>query len=165
MIIGQKELEAALKKMSILDLHKAASESIKLVQARAKRNCPVNHGELRDSIYTELEWIADTVTAICYTNKECAPHVEFGTGPKGQANHAGVSPDSAGAYVQSPWWIHESQIDPKDAERYHWFYIDTPDGRFYQCTGQAAHPYLYPALKDQENEIEKIFERSAKSQL
>ena len=49
-------------------------------------------------------------------------------------------------------------------------YIDTPEGRFYKCSGQPAQPFLYPALKDNEKEvlgimqkeINKILERSVK---
>ena len=88
--------------------------------------------------------------------------MEFGTGPKGQANHEGISPDAAVSYSQSPWWIHESQVGRETAERYGWSYIDTPDGRFYHCFGQAAHPYMYPALKNNEQEIERIFEEAVK---
>lgn len=157
MIIGEKEFIKSLEQISVLDMHKAASQSIRLVQKEAKLLCPVNHGELRDSIYTNTEWTADTVRATCYTNKKYGPFVEFGTGPKGQEHHEGVAPDVAYAYGQSPWWIHERDIDPVDAARYGWFYIDTPQGRFYQCTGQAAHPFLYPALKNQVGRIAEIF--------
>lgn len=157
MILGEKELLERLEKLTLVDLNRAAGKAIKKVQAEAKRLCPVNHGELRDSIYTKTEWEGDTVCATCYTNKKYGPYVEFGTGPKGQENHAGISPNVAVAYSQSPWWIHESQIDVREAEMYHWFYIDTPDGRFYQCTGQAAHPFMYPALKNQEEDIIEIF--------
>ena len=88
--------------------------------------------------------------------------MEFGTGPKGQANHEGISPDVAVSYSQSPWWIHESQVGRETAERYGWPCIDTPDGRFYRCSGQAAQPYMYPALKNNEQEIERIFEEAVK---
>lgn len=165
MIIGEKEFLKGLEKMSVADLHGAASKSIRLVQAEAKLLCPVNHGELRDSIYTNTEWTADTVRASCYTNKKYGLFVEFGTGPKGQEHHEGVSPDTVYAYGQSPWWIHESDIDPVDAARYGWFYIDTAQGRFYQCTGQAAQPYLYPALKNQEERIAEIFGEELVKQL
>lgn len=79
--------------------------------------------------------------------------LEFGTGPKGQENHAGISPEITPAYTQNPWWIHESQVDRRVAEKYHWFYMDTPDGRFYLCTGQPAYPFMYPALKDSQDQI------------
>ena len=94
-----------------------------------------------------------------------APYVEFGTGPKGQADHAGISPDVTPVYSQSPWWIHESQVDRTIAERYRWFYIDTPQGRFYQCTGQPAHPFMYPALHDNEDKIMENMSASFKADI
>ena len=91
--------------------------------------------------YTHL-CMDDRVIGTVYTNKAYAMYVEMGTGPKGAANHAGISPVASPAYTMSPWWIHESQVDKEAAEEYHWFYLDTPDGRFYQCTGQSAQPFM-----------------------
>lgn len=102
---------------------------------------------------------------ICFTN---APHnqfIEFGTGPRGQANHKGISPNVAVSYSQSPWWIHESQIERRVAEKYKFFYIDTPEGRFYQCSGQPAKPYLYPALKNNVDEVMEIIRKEIEKQL
>lgn len=165
MILGEKSLMDALGELSATDLHDAVSEGIKTVQTEAKSLCPVYDGELRDSIYTSVENGEESIRGTCYTNKSYAAYVEFGTGPKGQANHEGISPDVAVSYSQSPWWIHESQVGRETAERYGWPYIDTPDGRFYRCSGQAAQPYMYPALKNNEQEIERIFEEAVKKKV
>ena len=165
MILGEKSLMDALGELSATDLHGAVSKGIKTVQAEAKSLCPVHDGELRDSIYTSVEIGEGNIRGTCYTNKSYAAYVEFGTGPKGQANHEGISPDAAVSYRQSPWCIHESQVGRETAERYGWSYIDTPDGRFYRCSGQAAQPYMYPALKNNEQEIERIFEEAVKKKI
>lgn len=165
MILGEKSLMNALGELSAIDLHDAVSKGIKTVQAEAKSLCPVYDGEMRDSIYTSVENGEESIRGTCYTNKSYAAYVEFGTGPKGQANHEGISPDVAVSYSQSPWWIHESQVGRETAERYGWPCIDTPDGRFYRCSGQAAQPYMYPALKNNEQEIEKIFEEAVKKKI
>lgn len=162
MILGEKKLLDSLGKLSQTDLYGAVARGIKNVQAEAKSLCPVHDGELRDSIYISVENSEDGIRGTCYTNKSYAAYVEFGTGPKGQANHEGISPDVAVSYRQSPWWIHESQVGRETAERYGWPYIDTPDGRFYCCSGQAAQAYMYPALKNNEQEIERIFEEAVK---
>lgn len=132
----------------------AVNASCKMVQGEARLLCPVFHGggggELRQSIRTSVEKRDETVVGTVYTNKAYAAYVEFGTGKKGEENHAGISPLVTPAYTQSPWWIHESQVDAAVAETYHWFYIDTPEGRFYQSNGQAAQPFMYPALKNNE---------------
>jgi HK97 gp10 family phage protein len=155
---GVKGLDKLMKKCSSLNnavvgpgLEKAVGASIKMVQGEAKLLCPVDDGELRQSIKASVELREDKAIGTAYTNKKYAPYVEFGTGPKGEASHAGISPEFSPAYSQSPWWIHESQVDKETAEKYHWFFIDTPDGRFYQSSGQAAQPFMYPALKNNED--------------
>jgi HK97 gp10 family phage protein len=152
-----KGLDKLMKKYGTLatqvvgqSMEKAVGTSIKMVQGEARLMCPVNDGELRRSIMTDTEVQDGKVTGIMYTNKKHALYVEFGTGPAGEADHAGISPSVSPSYSQSPWWIHESQIDAATAEKYHMFYIDTPEGRFYQSSGQAAQPFMYPALKNNE---------------
>jgi len=160
MIRGADELSRRLIKLeragSVENTIAAVSESIKFVQGHAKELCPTDDGELRQSIYTEVEVRDDVVYGICYTNKEYAPYVEMGTGPRGEASHEGISPAITPAYSQSPWWMHESQVDAVTAEKYGWFYIDTPEGRFYQSNGQAAQPFMYPALKNNEDKAAEI---------
>lgn len=147
------ELDKKLKQLAEIDMKRAVGEVIQIVRLAATLNCPIDIGELQQDIAADVE--GDSIRAIgtCWTNKAYAPYVEFGTGPKGQADHAGISPDVTPVYTQSPWWIHESQVDRRVAEKYRWFYIDTPEGRFYQCTGQPAHPFMYPALHDNEDKI------------
>lgn len=149
------ELYLKLDRLSNTDMLQAAGRGISVVQAAAKYLCPVQDGELRDSIFTDVRREQSKAVGICYSSKDYAPYVEFGTGPRGQADHAGISPNVTPTYTQRAWWIHESQIDAGTAERYGWFYIDTKDGRFYQCSGQAAQPFMYPALHDNRETIVK----------
>ena len=147
------------------NMEKAVGASAKLVQAEAKTLSPKNQGQLRNSIKSTVEYRDDMVVGTVYTNKAYAMYVEMGTGPKGAVNHAGISPVVNPSYTMSPWWIHESQIDKEVAEEYHWFYLDTPDGRFYQCTGQPAQPFMYPALKDNEDKVVERMEKALKREL
>lgn len=165
MIIGSIDLNKHLNNLSNIDLHKGIGKGISVVQEAAKANCPVFDGELRSKILTDVTEEDETVRGICWPAVKYGMYVEMGTGPKGQASHEGTSPDVAVSYSQSPWWIHESQISREAAEQYHFFYVDTDQGRFYQCTGQAAQPYLYPALKNQEKDIMKIIGSEVKKQL
>ena len=169
MIIGSENLDQKLERMSKAQLESGIRKGIQFVQSAAKLNAPVVTGGLRESILTDMETEDDTVRGICYSNLDYAVYVEFGTGPKGQADHSGVSPDVNIAYTQSPWWIHEgpgdNEVDRETAERYGWPYIDTKQGRFYKCTGQAAQPFMYPALKNNEDAIVKIVGKDFSSQL
>ncbi len=162
---GVGSLEKKLDSLSELPTRQAVGKGITFVQAAAKSNCPTHDGELRASIFTSVQEQQRGTEGICYTDKQYGPYVEFGTGPKGQADHTGISPEIAVAYNQSPWWIHESQLDANVAEHYNWFYIDTPDGRFYQCSGQAAQPFLYPALKDNEDKVANIIRDELKKEI
>lgn len=165
MIYNSGKLEAKFDRISKVTAEQAVALGIQIVQGAAKNLCPVDYGELRNSIYTDVQQDGDRTIGICYTNKAYAPYVEYGTGPKGQENHRGISPDVHPVYHQGPWWIHESQIDKSAAERYGWFSIDTPEGKFYQCTGQAAQPYMYPALHDNRDNILKIMKRTIGKQV
>lgn len=126
-------------------VHNAAK---KVVQADAKRLAPGNNGELRNSIKTRVKMDGDKVIGEVYTNLHYAPYVEFGTGPKGQASHSSISPEVSVSYRSSPWYVHEDQIN---VEPYHFQKI----GEFYKMYGQPAQPYLYPALRDNQERVSK----------
>ena len=68
-------------------------------------------------------------SAVIGTNVEYAPYVEFGTGAKG---------DKSVAHTTKKHWTYYS------------------GGRFYTTSGQAAQPFLVPALK---NNVPKIIEK------
>lgn len=157
---GIQGLDRLMKKYNTLaqgvagqGLERAVGAAAQLVKAEAKLLCPVSDGELRGSISSKVGTEGDKVIGAVYTNKAYGPFVEFGTGPIGEANHSGISPLVNPSYSQEPWWIHESQIDAETAEKYGWFSIDTKQGRFYRSSGQAAQPFLYPALKNNEERV------------
>ena len=112
-----KGLDKLLQKYGSLEaaaehgVKKAIGQGTKIAQAGAVLMCPVNDEELRQSIKTRVMVEEDRVIGTVYTNKKYAAYVELGTGPRGQVDHAGISPEITPAYSQSPWWIHESQID------------------------------------------------------
>lgn len=169
MIIGMAELDRKLTKMWKVDPRPALEKGIRMVRANAQANAPVRDGELRNKIMTDVKSVRGGYRAECWPNVSYAAYVEFGTGPKGQANHAGISPEVSVAYSQSPWWIHEgpgdNEVDRATGEYYGWFYVDTDAGRFYHCSGQAAQPFMYPALKDHEDEILRVMEDEIRRQL
>lgn len=169
MIRGLDKVLALFQRRQMTDVESSVGKAIRLVQASAKANAPVHDGTLRNSILTKVTtehhiFKSDVVRGTCFVTAGYGAFVEFGTGPRGAANHEGISPDVAVAYTMDPWWIHESQLAPGTGETYGWFYIDTPKGRFYRCSGQPAQPYLYPALKNNEDEIKQIIASSLRGQ-
>ena len=140
-------------------VHNAAK---KVVQADAKLRAPANEGELRNSIKVRVKMEGDRVVGEVFTNLDHAAYVELGTGPKGQASHVGISPDVNVSYRSSPWFVHEDQIN---VGPYHFQKM----GEFYKMYGQAAQPYLYPALKENHdrisNNISKYVSRKIREQI
>lgn len=126
-----------------------------IVQAWAKLLCPVNHGELRNSIKTSIEQTGTRIAATTFTNKEEAVYVEFGAGPIGEANHEGISPEVSPAYSQHGWGIPASEVDEADAEMYKWPKRTYGGKDYYMTSGQPAQPFMYPALKNNEGRVKK----------
>ncbi len=124
------------------ELYKSVDECGEFVRDDARLRAPVDIGDLRKSIAHTTEKKADEITAIVHTNSDHAMYVEFGTGPVGASNHKGVSPNVDIDYATEKWL---GQIP---------FLISATDSGYRYIAGQAAQPYLYPALKDNEEQIE-----------
>lgn len=157
-IEGLEELEAALTGLEEgirkQYLQRAVGQATELVRTDAVRRSPGSSGELRNHIFTAVESTGATTQGIVYTNTEYAPYVEFGTGPKGAANHEGTAPVNP-SYTPEPWWIPEGDTDgaisKKEADMYHMPRSETENGEAFRYTeGQPAQPFMYPALKDNE---------------
>ena len=129
-------------------VEKAVRKETLRVQRNAVLLSPVNHGELRQTIKTKVEATEGMVIGTVYTNNKHAAYVELGTGPIGEANHEGISPEVNPVYSQSGWWFPGDKVTPQDAEKYHWPSMTTEDGKtLYFTQGQPAQPFMYPALK------------------
>jgi len=119
-----------------------------VVQAEAKLRAPANEGELRNSIRVRLKVNGNKISGEVFTNSDHGAYVELGTGPKGQENHSGISPEVSVSYRSSPWYVHEDQIN---VGPYHF----AKRGEFYKMYGQPAQPYLYPALRDNHDRVSR----------
>ena len=88
------------------------------IETKAKEACPVDKGELRRSIESEVEVSGNVITGVVGTNKEYAPYVEYGTGLFSAKGNGRKTP---------------------------WSYQDA-EGNWHTTTGQAPQPYLAPAV-------------------
>lgn len=161
MSVDTRRLEAKLSDLARIDLMKGVKRATVFVQGEAKALCggfKISKGELRQSIYTATENEGDICRGVCYTNKEYAPYVEFGTGPNGQKSHAGVSPNVSLVYSQTGWTIPANAMSVGDAEAYGLGVAKNSDGEVlgYYTKGQPAKPFMYPALKNNEREAADI---------
>lgn len=164
---GAKALNIKLGKMENVTsvLQSAMGKEIMRVRNAAARDCPVNHTELQESIMTMVQPYNGGIRAACYTNARHAAYVEFGTGPQGQEHHEGISPNVQPTYTQQGWWFPGKDIDPADAEKYHWPKSEGPDGVFYYTDGQPAQPFMYPALKRNEDTIKANLSAALKTEI
>lgn len=112
-----KKLEQAGKNAVPLIKEGMATATLE-IETKAKEACPVDKGELRRSIESEVEVSGNVITGVVGTNKEYAPYVEYGTGLF----------STKGSGRKTPWSY-------QDAE-----------GNWHTTTGQAPQPYLAPAV-------------------
>lgn len=138
-------------------LRSGVEKATRRVKRDAKLLCPVDNGKLRNSIQHKVEKFQGKVEGLVFTNMEYAAYVEFGTGPKGEASQA-IRPSGI-SYKQDPWFIPVDKISADTAEKYHFQKIKVGSGedakQYYICYGQPAHPFLYPALIQNQENIKK----------
>ena len=139
----------------LLQMKETADNTLKVaiqragIQVRdaAVNMCPVDTGELRQSIHEMTEITGGVIASTVYTNKEYAPYVEFGTGPKGAENHAGISPEVSPVYSSAGWTYMNK------------------DGEFVHTNGKEARPFMYPALKDNEERLKNNIRASIRMEV
>lgn len=112
-------LDKLLKKLDKLggNIPKSTQKALKragaVIEAGAKNHCPVDTGQLRESIHTQT---VDENAVAVGTNVEHGIFVEFGTGPKG---------DPAIPHTTKEYWRY------KDAE-----------GNWHTSHGQPPQPFM-----------------------
>ena len=132
-------------------LKQAITTCTAMVESEAKELCPSNKfgasiAPLKNTIHMQVRDNDDETIGRVYTNSDHAIYVEFGTGTKG-----GGHPKSAElgyTYRTTPW-------------------VYTPDGgqHFYRTKGMVARPYMYPALKRNEQAIKKKLEDAIRNEI
>ena len=129
-------LDNLLKKLNKLGgnveetLYKSMQRQGELVKGDAKDLCPVDTGDLRQSIKSETKNYKNKITTRVYTNSDHAAYVEFGTGKVGERTNKNNKVNVS--YKQDKWLAN------------------IPDVGVRWIEGQPAQPYLYPALKNNE---------------
>lgn len=140
--INADSLLKRLNNIAEMDLKDKMVQATKLVHAQAKALAPVDTGNLAGSIRMEVKKSGKNLIGRVYTNVQYAPYVEFGTGSTGQGTY--------------PYKVKGLKLSYRDTP---WAY--TPDGgeTFYRTNGQEAQPYMYPAIKQNEKNIKKLFKQ------
>ncbi|MFR9295875.1 MAG: HK97-gp10 family putative phage morphogenesis protein [Turicibacter sanguinis] len=136
-----QNVDKLLKKLKRMDmdvndtLMPIMARQAKFVQGTAKDLCPVDLGQLRNSIRTTTRKSKYKVTALVHTNTEYAAYVEFGTGKVGETTPVANKYPGSLVYKQTKWRARIPDVG--------WRYV----------AGQSAQPFLYPALKNNESKV------------
>ena len=149
----------ALGRDAVPVLTRAIRRQAEVVRGAAVKLCPGDTGALRQSIHTMTKQEDNSIVGVVYTNEKYAAYVEFGTGPVGATNNAGISPSVHPTYKSEGWWYPvdgeakagegERKVPSKAGMRF-----TNKDGvEFVSTFGQAAQPYMYPALKQNEGKV------------
>ena len=124
---GMDKLLARLSRMERgAGLRRGIGKACRVVEDAAVGNCPVDTGELQQSIKSETPGPSDDPIGIVGTNKEYAPYVELGTG------------------------LFAVNGDGRDDVP--WRYQDDKGNR-HTTSGNKPQPFLQPALRDNEDAI------------
>lgn len=132
-------LDRLLKKLDKLggsieqSTQKALLRGGAVFEAGAKENCPVDTGQLRDSIHTEAK---DAQTVTVGTSCEHGVYVEYGTGPKGDPSVPHTTKDS-------------------------WRYQDA-EGNWHTSHGQPPQPFVRTAFSANKDMVVDAVKESIK---
>ena len=152
-----KGLDSLMRKLSALGgdvpqaLYLSVEDTIETAAADAKTLAPKNDKSQADGtggmsivagIITEIKPTQGGANGRVASTAEHSEFVEFGTGPVGAANHAGVSPNYSKVYTARESWAYPTVIDGEETYR--------------TTSGMPARPYLYPAAIMNKDTFKKI---------
>lgn len=155
MNIEFKGMDNLLKKLEALggSVAKATvdgtNKTLQDITADAKNNCPVDTGQLRDSIepYGDAHKAKEqngTVAGAAGTNVEHGPYIEFGTGQRGAESPSPPKYDGDLSYT-------EAKVGK--------------DGEGHPYMGMPAQPYLWPAYLAHESELPDNIKKAADEEI
>ena len=126
---NSKEVSAAIKEALLRGLEKCGL----VAEGYAKKKCPVDTGNLRNSITHMID--EQEPAAIIGTDSEYVAYVELGTGIYAEGGGGRPTP-----------WVYQ------DAK-----------GNWHYTRGNKAYPFLKPALADHTQTYKNIFEDELKN--
>ena len=124
----QKGIEDFLASKFPKVLEEGLTKAGLVVESAAKQNCPVDTGQLRGSINSQVETNGNSGEVVVGSGVEYAPYVEVGTG----IYTAGGRKDG-------------------------WYYVDA-SGQGHFTNGQRPQPFLKPAVESNIRNILAAFE-------
>ena len=138
-VTGGKRLLAALNRIQRGGGHRRGiGTACRVVEKAAVGNCPVDTGNLQQSITAEPPGTMGDPVGIVGTNAEYAPYVEMGTG------------------------LFAAHGDGRDDVP--WRYQDDK-GNWHTTSGQEPQPFLQPALRDNKEAVLRLIAEGVREDL
>ena len=147
-IKGVDSLTRRFNNIANMELRDTVNKATELVHGQAKALAPVDTGQLAGSIHMKVKETDTEIQGRVYTNVEYAPYVEFGTGITGNGTY--------------PYEVEGLTLEYRDKG---WAFFDEDKGEWIFTKGQEAQPYMYPALKENEKTIKRMFKDGVKTKL
>lgn len=148
-IKGVDRLTRKFNNIANMNMREAVNDATELVHGQAKELAPVGDtGNLAGSIHMQVKNTGKETQGRVYTNLEYAAYVEFGTGIKGNGTY--------------PYKVEGLSLTYRDKG---WAYFDEDKGEWIYTKGQAAQPYMYPALANHKKTIEKMLKNAVSKAL
>ncbi|GAX46769.1 hypothetical protein [Pseudolactococcus reticulitermitis] len=157
-------IELALK----TGLTNASNELLERVDAEVVNNLgnvKYGSGEINRYNHKSTDDSDGTIQGRYWNDSDVGMYREFGTGPVGEAHHAGISPEVHPVYTQTRWFIPVDQVDVDLEAVYGIPKITLGDKEFFMTRGQPARPWMYPAFQTVSKDAEGIVERSVNQAL
>lgn len=146
-IEGLDNLLRKFAKLKQIDVEPIMEDASLRIRDEARNNVAVDTAELKLSIFNRVYEKDGKIIGEIYTNKEHGMYVELGTGPEGQANHKGISPNVNPRYSPTGW------VYPTEKP----IIINGKETNFIYTEGMPARPFLYPALHDNRDKLKEFF--------
>ena len=124
------------------DVAVGVQQAAMVIRDEARGLCPVKTGDLRRSIHAYADQKGSEVHGGVTVGSEYGVYVEFGTGPRGEASHAGTSPDASPTYHPEGWTYKDE------------------DGQYVHTRGQPAQPFLYPAARSMRDQALRLIQNA-----
>lgn len=152
-IEGLDELNIKLEGLSASVLSAAAEamqRGLLSIAGEAKARVQPISPEVANNITTSLTIEGEKIEGQVISQKEYGIFIEMGTGPRGEENHAGVSPEVlAGTTYRSDGWT----------------YYDENLSEFVRTQGMPARPHMYPAYTETRDDVKREVEEGIKGGL
>lgn len=147
-IKGLDSLFRKIGQLKNIDIKPIIEDATERVRDEARKRVPVDTSELLLSIDSKVEPTPEGYKGTIFSNKEYATYVELGTGPVGEAEHNGISPNVNPMYSPTGWVYYDEELDI-----------------FIHTKGQKAQPFMYPALHDNKDKINKYINNQLKKKI